>query len=860
MAKLTLKNLLSGFRSITALNENFEKLQDVINDKVLFRDNPEGEPNGMKSVLDMNGQRLLNIGGNLELSGDLDMNGNAIRGIGGLEDLTGELGAVTPTFVEEAVANGAGLLESFDAFASSADIMAGRTYITGERFTGTGRGGAVYNVVAVEPTSGFYETLPVSGLFAVLVPQTFVTSAQFGIAGDGTDESDAFQKFIDAAAGRKAIVEKGLSDNIGLASTIVIGEGTDLQINKAVTITRVGTQSPMFLNGDEGGAYDASSLANGNITITGGVINGNKALGANGDVFAFANASNIRLNNITVEDTQDASALRVKGVVDLWISDCIFFDHEGTQTQGAIDVRSDDASFPYFVLSGERPASRVFIESCVFNDVEYGVLANDTEYVFASKSFFNAVEANAVRLSNCDNFKLESLTVDDSSDDSIHVADTNTGVIDNFSVVFSSGNGITIVRCLNVAVDSAVIRNAATGISIIGSRDLFLTNSFIRDCSGNSLFATSVDGSNSCGDLRIDNCNFDDNVGGNDHIDFRGVDSVSISNTLLKNAGLRSIYLGATDALTGCRGISVDGCEMVNGGDYHVYVEEQCSRVVMDGCLFNGDVSMMGAIALQNDGTDGVTHVVISNCHFHDAYGADVVNIEAAFDVTVTGCLFQSDSSADTTGAIISFESNSSRCKVDSCIFSPTATKYGVVCSGSEVSFTGNTFYGTYDLEVIRCSKTSTPPQNGSEVMLNGNTFELTTNSGIGMIDCTGVGTNLTSHGSIVTAAGAFKASSIFRTTSDAIAKYFDTNVSTGNPGVELDSVFGFFGNTGGGAVSGGYFSAGGGATGATSLIDMGSTNGGKVVVNGTARDATSWPTLVDDAADVIDTGNNVTF
>lgn len=60
MAKITLNNILSGF-NLTKINNNFKKIEDVINDKVLFRDSPAGEPNFLNSPIDANSNRIFNL-------------------------------------------------------------------------------------------------------------------------------------------------------------------------------------------------------------------------------------------------------------------------------------------------------------------------------------------------------------------------------------------------------------------------------------------------------------------------------------------------------------------------------------------------------------------------------------------------------------------------------------------------------------------------------------------------------------------------------------------------------------------------------------------------------------------------------
>ncbi len=59
--KVKLETVESGFMTTTLLNENFVKTQNTLNDKVLFRENPDGTPNEMKNSLDMNSNRILNL-------------------------------------------------------------------------------------------------------------------------------------------------------------------------------------------------------------------------------------------------------------------------------------------------------------------------------------------------------------------------------------------------------------------------------------------------------------------------------------------------------------------------------------------------------------------------------------------------------------------------------------------------------------------------------------------------------------------------------------------------------------------------------------------------------------------------------
>lgn len=59
--KIVLNDTMSGY-NLSAINDNFTKIQDTFNNDVLYRDNPEGEPNQMiGTTLDMNGNPIINL-------------------------------------------------------------------------------------------------------------------------------------------------------------------------------------------------------------------------------------------------------------------------------------------------------------------------------------------------------------------------------------------------------------------------------------------------------------------------------------------------------------------------------------------------------------------------------------------------------------------------------------------------------------------------------------------------------------------------------------------------------------------------------------------------------------------------------
>jgi hypothetical protein len=76
LSKINLNDPNSGFNSAAKLTENNERLEDHLNNKVLYRDNVGTEPNAMQNDLDMNSNDILNA--NAVNTATLSINGTLV--------------------------------------------------------------------------------------------------------------------------------------------------------------------------------------------------------------------------------------------------------------------------------------------------------------------------------------------------------------------------------------------------------------------------------------------------------------------------------------------------------------------------------------------------------------------------------------------------------------------------------------------------------------------------------------------------------------------------------------------------------------------------------------------------------------
>ena len=112
MAKITLPSIVSGYATTTQLNNAFTQLEDELQDKVLYRDNPSGEPNTMENELDMNSNDILNVGA-------LDCDALTVGGV----DLTAQVAAAAAS-ATSAAGSATAASASATAAASSASSAA----------------------------------------------------------------------------------------------------------------------------------------------------------------------------------------------------------------------------------------------------------------------------------------------------------------------------------------------------------------------------------------------------------------------------------------------------------------------------------------------------------------------------------------------------------------------------------------------------------------------------------------------------------------------------------------------------------------------------------------------------------------
>ena len=119
MSKIVL-NDVTNLNALSVINDNFDKLEQELQTKVLYRDNPTGEPNTLENDVDANGNSLYNIQ-DLTITGSFTVNGLNIEEV--VADAAADIEANAASALNSATAAAASAA-SASASASSATASA----------------------------------------------------------------------------------------------------------------------------------------------------------------------------------------------------------------------------------------------------------------------------------------------------------------------------------------------------------------------------------------------------------------------------------------------------------------------------------------------------------------------------------------------------------------------------------------------------------------------------------------------------------------------------------------------------------------------------------------------------------------
>jgi len=477
--KITLDSIVSGFKSVTKLITNFDKIEDDLNNKVLYRDNPEGEPNYMQNDLDMNSYNIINQGNPVEVSGfnwlgdwsslttyavgdAVHSNGTAYIAIAASTNQTPPNGTYWQIVAEANYPTQTGNADKALTTDGSAASW-GSIHADHVDFTNSGTGG-------VERT-----------LQAKL--EDVVNVKDFGAVGDGvTDDTVAIQAALDSSQA----VEIPLS-NIFICRNLVLNDKQHIILKGTLKLMPSASDGDAILIGDNVGSLvvKGTGYLDGNRTNQSGVIHTklvNITNSKDRNVF-----SGFTLQNHYSDEgaSETARVLRIEGGDRHLVEniDLVDFEQEGIfleSTKHSIinNITSTDSldgswsSVIFTGLEGTTEYNTISNITCYNNGATPVVL--DSRYSNVSN-----VTLDTIRWQNGVNLGHSGKPADFSTVSNVVVRNLLDSINTNSAGV-SIANGTNMVTIDNVIVDGSTQR----GINIsAGATNVKMSNLYLKDVS-----------------------------------------------------------------------------------------------------------------------------------------------------------------------------------------------------------------------------------------------------------------------------------------------------------------------------------------------------------------------------------------
>jgi hypothetical protein len=247
-----------------------------------------------------------------------------------------------------------------------------------------------------------------------------LSSADFGLLGDGSDEWEKIQAFCTAGAGRRIrfVMTQG-GGVYGKSQPTRLFANTEVISDPGVVIRRLGTgQSWMFVNGVIGDVnYATAYNGDSNIRVYGNTFDLNGFPGQTAAAFVLGHSRGIKIIGNTFKNGYNSHNIEINASADAVIAENLFQDQAYSDTASSFEVINIDyaspAGFPGWGVYDNTPDNGIVVRDNVFRNVQGGVSSHSvpagTEMhnnIQVKGNTFQNIGGRAVRAQGWNNSKI----------------------------------------------------------------------------------------------------------------------------------------------------------------------------------------------------------------------------------------------------------------------------------------------------------------------------------------------------------------------------------------------------------------------------------------------------------------------
>jgi hypothetical protein len=202
-----------------------------------------------------------------------------------------------------------------------------------------------------------------------------VTKPPYNAKGDGvTDDTEAIQKALNKVKKLDAVSVLIPAGTYKITKRLIIYKNTHIKMDDNTRILRCHKKG-FFINGEAGDRYYGFK-GNGNITIEGGILDGNINKYTTGfSAIGLAHGSNIKLANVVFRDVINGHAIDLNSCKNVLIDSCRFIGYKDNTSNNryyfreAIQISNHTLlGFKDFGAYDGTPCEKVTVKNCYFGE------------------------------------------------------------------------------------------------------------------------------------------------------------------------------------------------------------------------------------------------------------------------------------------------------------------------------------------------------------------------------------------------------------------------------------------------------------------------------------------------------------